>query len=97
MPREEEVGDHYGKSFIPELGHLAVNTVAVVASQSVVPFILAAARLHASVRLGKMLGPVIVSWHPFASFRPVMLIIASCLVTVIDTIPTRAPFQLRKW
>ena len=26
-----------------------------------------------------------------------MLIVASCLATVIDTIPIRAPFQLRKW
>ena len=25
LPREEEVGDHYGKFFILELGHLAVN------------------------------------------------------------------------
>ena len=43
-----------------------------------------------------MLGPVIVSWQPFASFCPMMLIIASCLVTVIDRIPIRAPFRLRK-
>ena len=43
-----------------------------------------------------MLGPVIVSWHPFASFCPMMLIIALCLVTVIDRIPIRAPFRLRK-
>ena len=68
MLREEEVGDHYGKFFILELGHLAVNTIAVVVSQFVVPFIFAAVRLHVSVRLGKMLGQLLYHGTPLPVF-----------------------------
>ena len=96
MLREEEVDVHCSKFLLLELGHLAVNTIAAVASQSIVPFIIAAVWLHVFVKLGKMLGPVFVSWHSFANSRPMMLITVLCLATVIDTIPIRAPFQLRK-
>ena len=97
LPREEEVGDHYGKFFILELGHLAVN---YHCSRSVT----VCCSLHSrrcpiacvcEARQDAL--PSYWSWHSFASFCPMMLIVASCSATVVDTILIRAPFQLRKW